>query len=105
MESLTLTTPEVTPQLITSTYILVSLYFEWERTTITINLRGANGELKTFIYGGNEPTTPQADKTKATNLMIALNKMNFSTVSLQKRVITQLITDGLISGTVTGTPD
>jgi hypothetical protein len=104
MESLSLTTPEVT-QITTNTYKIASILFYWEQATIVISLRGENGELKTFTYGGNQPDTSQASRDKATNLMITINKMNFSTVSLQKRIFTQLINDGFITGTVTGTPD
>lgn len=105
MELLTLTAPEVQPQVVTANYQIAYINFNWESPTIVIGLRGENGELKVFTYGGNNPDNTPADRTKARNLMIALNKMNFTTNSLQKRVIQQLVTDGFIAGTVTGTPD
>jgi len=37
--------------------------------------------------------------------MIALNKANLSSNSLQKRVLDQLVTDGVLAGTISGTPD
>lgn len=104
-EDFTLTTPEIVPQVTTSTYRLVGLFLDWERTTIIIRLRGANGETKQFTYGGNDPSTPSAEKTKALNLMLALNKANLSIKSLQRRVLEQLVTDGFLAGSITGTPD
>lgn len=102
MENLTLTNPEVTPQITTANYHVIAIQLYWEQQTIIITLRGDNGELKTFTYGG---PAPDDNRAKATQLMIALNKMNFSVNSLQKRVIQQLVNDGFIAGTVTGTPD
>jgi hypothetical protein len=105
VEELSLSTPEIIPQVTTATYRLVALFLDWERTTIVIRLRGANGEVKSFTYGGNDPSTTQAEKTKALNLMKALNVANLSLKSLQRRVLEQLATDGLLVGSVTGTPD
>lgn len=105
MEDLVLTAPEVIPQITTATYRLVGLFLDWERTTIVVRLRGANGETKSFTYGGNDPSTSQAEKTKALNLMIGLNKANLSIKSLQRRVLEQLTADGLLVGGVSGTPD
>ena len=104
-EDLILTTPEVIPQITTTSYRVVGLNLQWERTTIVIHVRGTNGELKQFQYGGNEPSTPPAEKTKALNLMIALNKANLTIKSLQRRVLEQLATDGLLVGAVSGSPD
>jgi hypothetical protein len=102
-EDLVLATPEVIPQITTSTYRLVGLSLDWERATIVIRLRGANGETKTFTYGGND--APLAEKQKALNLMIALNKADLSVKSLQRRVLERLVADGLLAGAVSGTPD
>jgi hypothetical protein len=104
-EDLVLAAPEVVPQITTATYRLVGLFLDWERTTIIIRLRGANGETKSFTYGGNDPSTSQAAKTKALNLMTALNTANLTIKSLQRRVLEQLIADGLLLGTIAGTPD
>lgn len=104
-EDLILTTPEIVPQVTTTSYRVVGLSLDWERTTIVIRVRGSNGEVKTFVYGGSDPSTPQAAKDKATALMIALNKANLSVKSLQRRVLEQLATDGLLVGGVTGAPD
>jgi hypothetical protein len=71
---------------------------------IVIHLRGEHGELKVVslwrVY-----RRASAEKTKALNLMIALNKANLTVKSLQRRVLEQLAADGLLAGSVTGTPD
>jgi hypothetical protein len=105
MEILTLTTPEVRPAITTAIYRVVKLNFDWEAAYIFIGLRGENGELKTFTYGGPEPFVTEADRTKAITLMTALNKANLSIKSLQRRVIEQLVTDGKLDGAVSGSPD
>jgi hypothetical protein len=95
-EILTLTTPITfpTPPTIT-TYLVRMLKFDYDTSTIDIRLTGPNGEVKTFDYSG--PT--------ALTLMIALNKANLSTTSLQKRVLQQLVADGKLAGTISGSPD
>jgi hypothetical protein len=102
-ESLTLTNAEVIPAVSTGFYRVVYLAMHWEQSLIVIHLRGEHGELKEFRYGGS--TAPSAEKTKALNLMIALNKANLTVKSLQRRVLEQLAADGLLAGSVTGTPD
>src|SRR3954469_5043042 len=99
-EDMVLASPEVIPQITTATYRLVGLSLDWERTTILVRLRGANGETKAFTYGGNDPGTSPAAKTKALNLMTALNTANLPIKSLQRRVLEQLIADGLLLGTI-----
>lgn len=102
-ELFSLTAAEVTPAITTANYQIVLLVLNWEQSLIVIHLRGEHGELKEFRYGGSTGT--DADRTKARNLIVALNKANLSTTSLQKRILNQLVTDGLLSGTVTGTPE
>jgi hypothetical protein len=102
-ELFALTTAEVKPAITTANYQIILLTLNWEQSLIVIHLRGENGELKEFRYGG--PTGTDADRTKARGLIVALNKANLSTTSLQKRILNQLVTDGLLSGTVTGTPE
>jgi hypothetical protein len=104
-EDLVLATPEVIPQITTATYRLVGLFLDWERTTIVIRLRGANGEVKSFTYGGSDPSTPNTEKQKALTMMTALNKSDLSVKSLQRRVLERLVLDGLLAGSVSGTPD
>jgi hypothetical protein len=38
-------------------------------------------------------------------MMISLNKVNLSVKSLHRRVIEQLINDGKLDGTISGSPD
>jgi hypothetical protein len=54
-----------------------------------------NGRVLACAYNG----------TTADSFLLALNKMNFSVTSLEKRVTTQCQTDGKLgAGSVTGTP-
>lgn len=54
-----------------------------------------NGVKKEVSYNGAEATT----------LMIALNKANLSTKSLQRRILERIIADNQLSGVVSGSPD
>ena len=93
-ETLSLTTPEVKTTT-TTYYRVVCLVLNWEQAYISIQVRGTNGERRDFTYEG----------TVATNMMVALNKLDLSVKSLQRRVLERLIADGKLVGTVTGTPD
>jgi len=92
-EIVTLTTPVTPPSL--TTYRVVMLAMDWDSASIAIRLKGTNGETKFCGYQG----------ATATTLMVALNKANLTSNSLQKRVLTQLIADGEIAGTISGSPD
>lgn len=93
-EQLNLTTPVTRSS--TSSYIIDSIHLDWSNKVITIILLDTvTGEKPVFSYYG----------VVAQNMMIALNKVNLSITSLQKRVFQQLITDGKLSGTVSGIPD
>jgi hypothetical protein len=92
-EIVTLTSPITPPSL--TTYSVRMIQMDLDVPTIVIRLRGTNGEIKTCSYAG----------ATATTLMIALNKANLTSNSLQRRVLTQLIADGEISGTISGSPD
>ena len=90
-EQVDLTTPETC-----TNYRLANLFLDWDGQMIMVCLRcAATGKVLTFTYSG----------TEARNLMIALNKANLSTNSLQKRVMDKLIADGKIAGSVSGAPD
>ena len=93
-EKLDLTSVITTPNL--TDYRVAAVTFDWDRAQIVITLRGTNGEERREIYVG----------LTATTLMIALNKIDCSVTSLQKRIINRLVTDGkLPAGTVSGAPD
>jgi len=92
-EKLNLTTPKTYPT--TSDWRVDCLTLDWGNGIITIRLKGTNGEVLTHIYDGSV----------APALMIALNKANLTTNSLHKRILDRLVADGVLAGTVTGTPD
>lgn len=90
-ETLTLTTPQSV-----TTYIIDMLKLSWTGASIVVLLHDTQGDKYKASYSGQS----------ATDLMVALNKANLTTNSLQKRILNQLVTDGkLPAGTVTGTPD
>ena len=93
MEQLNLTFPVTYPN--TTSWKVDELHLRWSAARIDIRLLGSGGESKHVIYSGSTATT----------LMSALNKANLSTNSLHKRILNQLVTDGEISGTVSGSPD
>lgn len=95
METLNLTTTEVTPEVITTNYKVVYLMMDWENKLITIRVRGTNGEIKSFLY----------EDTIATNLMTALNKIDLTIKSLHRRILERLNADGYLIGSVEGVPD
>lgn len=67
-------------------------------SAIRVVLLGLNGTTLEHSWLG-----PSADAD-----IVALNKANLSTVSLQRRLFNRLIADGvegIVGGTVTGTPD
>lgn len=79
----------------TTNYRVLRLDLNWADAYIHIELRGTNGERFEYAYRG----------AVATNLMIALNKANLSIKSLHRRVLEQLDADGILDGTISGTPD
>jgi hypothetical protein len=62
---------------------------------LLIHLIGQNNEKKQHTYTG----------TTAHDIMVAINKADLTTDSLQKRLLERLDADGVISGTVSGTPE
>lgn len=93
-EAVTLTAPIVKTA---SGCTLDSLLLDVTRSRIVATLTCAGGDPITKQYDAF--TTP----TGAT-LLHSLNTGNFSVNSLIKAVYTRLITDGVIAGTVSGTP-
>lgn len=102
MEQLELADPE-TEVKTTSHYRVISLHLDWELTILAggepgvvfIQLRDNNGELFSHKYLGNE----------ATDMMKWMNTANFSVNSMHKRILQKLSNDGVLPGTVTGSPD
>lgn len=93
MEQLTLTAAQTYPS--TTFWKISALHLDWTAARIDIVLLGTNGEQKTFSYTG----------ATATTFMIALNKLNLSVQSLHSRIMTRLVADGFLAGSVTGIPD
>lgn len=93
-EQIDLTAPITKPSI---TYYRVSrLELDWDAARIEIHLK--------FVLTGEEFVTGYTG-TEATNLMVIMNKKNFSTNSMQKTILQKLIADGKISGTISGSPD
>jgi hypothetical protein len=88
-ERATLTVAEVRTN---ASYRVSRLSLDWDNDAIMIVLAGTNGEVKTCSYNG----------AVADTLMIALNKANLSTRSLNQRIFDRIIADGCIAATVTG---
>lgn len=93
-EKIALTTPLVADPRETPNLEVQMLTLDWIGSRIVVMV-GQNGINRSFIYKGEQ----------AKNMMITLNKANLSTNSLHKRILNQLISDGYLSGTISGTPD
>lgn len=92
-ELLTLTTPVPTPT--RTGYSVRRLDLDWAAPRVYVELAGNDGRILSHVYTGVE----------ATGLMVTLNKANLTANSLQKRIFTKLIADGVLAGAVTGSPD
>lgn len=91
-ERVTLTTPKPLPVQVVG-YTVAALHLNWEPTPqIVVRLRATDGTYSDQVYEG----------ATATTLMIALNKANLSTRSLNQRIFDRLIADGRIVGAVAG---
>lgn len=62
---------------------------------ITVGLLAENGQVKVWDWTG----------APADTLIIALNKANLSTTTLNKRILDKLIADGVIAGVSAGAAD
>lgn len=62
---------------------------------VTIKLVDNNAKLLMHQYTGKQ----------ASNMIKSLNTANLTTKSMHKRILEKLSADGVIPGTVTGTPD
>ena len=92
-EQLNLSAPIVPPAI--TNYRVMVLELNWKAAYIGIGLEGPNGEPFRHSYTG----------ATATTLMTALNKANLTSNSLHRCVIQRLIDDGVIAGTISGSPD
>jgi hypothetical protein len=87
---------DLTAPVIISSYKVVEL---------NLDLRGQ--EIRIVLYNSvaNKDITVTYNGPTALALIIQMNKMNFSTNSMQKVILNKLITDGKIIGTISGIPD
>lgn len=91
-ERLTLTSPLPQPAQVTG-YTISKLCLTVEPTPqVQAVLRATDGVQHDEVYEG----------ATATTMILALNKANLSTRSLNQRIFDRLIADGRIAGTVTG---
>jgi len=101
MEELVLTDPVVIPGVTKSKFHIISLTFGMEGgpdtppAIVSINLRDDNNIPHHHAYTGQE----------AQDFIKFVNTGNFTTKSLNKRVLEKLSTDGILPGTVTGAPE
>lgn len=108
MEELVLTTPEVKPEEVKNKYKVMSLLMDHEYAVVIapppapsetglfrIQLKDNLGGIIMHQYTGKA----------ATDYIKFINTANFTTKSLHKRILERLSADGIIPGTVTGTPD
>lgn len=92
-ELITLTTP-VTPPTLT-TYTVRQLVLDRDIPRIEILLRGNNGESFRHTY----------TSTTATAFLNNLNTRNFTSTSMQTEILKRLNADGVLVGSVSGSPD
>ena len=94
-EQIDLTTPD---QAIvgTFTYSIAQLVLDRQHGRIVINLIGDNGQRKVVIFG---------DAENARSMLRVLNTANLSNKSLYRRIMEELISNGNLAGTISGTPD
>jgi hypothetical protein len=103
MEELELTDPVVVPEKVTHKYRVVSLLLNMETVTTPL---GDPGLLNIQLRDNNQETTSyQYVGADAVDLIKWINTANFTTTSMHKRILQKLSNDGLLPGTVTGTPD
>lgn len=93
MEKLTLTAPKTYPAI--ADWQVAQLRLDWPGQRIDIMLIGTNSETLNVAYTG----------ATATAFMASLNKANLSVQSLHSRILSRLVVDGFLAGTVTGLPD
>lgn len=92
-ELITLTAPVVPPSV--TDYRVTGLILNFGGQKLSVELTGTNGERLTHNYVGSTAVT----------LMVSLNKANLATKSLQRRILERLVADGVLAGTISGSPD
>jgi hypothetical protein len=107
MEELVLTDPVVEPEKVTSKFHVLALLLNHGAPSqmpnpeqivtalVKIDLVDNLGKAWTYSYTGQT----------ALDYIKFINTANFTTKSLHKRILERLASDGVLPGTVTGTPD
>ena len=96
VEQLDLTTPETFSAPSSITYWRIDeLHLYKSEAKVIIALIGTNGEKRTYTFTGSLATT----------YLVALNKRNATTTSNEKWTLNQLVTNGYLNGTVSGSPE
>lgn len=84
----------------------VSLYRGYSVAGDVITANPASSSIKVTLIGEHgHRKSHQWIGASADNDIVALNKVNLSTKSLHKRIMEKLIDDGIIAGTIAGSPD
>jgi hypothetical protein len=102
-EELILTDPDVEPEKVVTSYKVVGLNLDFEFPITATQEVGLVGIRLRDNLGG--ALHHQYEGDAAIDMMKWLNTANFSVNSMQKRILQKLSNDGVIPGTVTGTPD
>jgi len=96
VEQLDLTTPETFSAPSSITYWRIDeLHLYRSDAKVIIGLVGTNGEKRTYTFTGSLATT----------YLNALNTRNATTTSNEKWTLNQLVTNGYLNGTVSGSPE
>ncbi len=108
MEELVLTDPEVKPEEVKNTYKVMSLLMDHEYAVVIAPppAPSETGLLRIILKDNLGGTFMHQYVGKpATDFIKYINTANFTTKSLHKRILERLSADGVIPGTVTGTPE
>ena len=76
------------------TYEVKELYLNWDGKLVRTVLLRSDGARQAFEFTGSI----------AVGLMTTLNTANLSVISLHKRILTYLLNNGYLAGTVSGIP-
>ena len=107
MEELVLTDPVVEPEKITSRFKVVSFTMDLEHPNPGIPpTPGEPGLVDIWVKDNYDKRyNHRYTGNQATNMIKQLNTANLTTKSMHKRILEKLSADGVLPGTVTGTPD
>ena len=103
-ERLDLTTPISTPS--RTHYRVGRITFDRDDGRIDVLVVGSDGKRVVIEWHDIPSVGGMPPDPIATNLMKTLNTRDFTTVSMEKRILQRAVTDGkLPAGIVSGTPD